>query len=64
MKIGHTPSPAARQMLADAARVEARARIAPPGHAAQLQEQARNLRAAAARIEAREREKNGGDLFP
>ena len=64
MKIGHRTSPAARQMLADAARVEARARIAPPGHAAQLEEQARTLRAAAARLEAREREKNGGDLFP
>lgn len=63
MKIGHRTSTPARQMLADAARIEARARIAPPGHAAQLEQQARDLRAAAARIEAREREKKGDDLF-
>lgn len=50
-------------MLTDAARTEARAKIAPPGHRAELEQQAKNLRAAAARIEDRERAKNGGDLF-
>lgn len=62
-KIRNTPCLAARQMLTDAARTEARAKIAPPGHRAELEQQAKNLRAAAARIEDRERAKNGGDLF-
>jgi hypothetical protein len=54
---------AIRQMIGDAKRIEARARIAAPGHAGQLEEQAKALRAAAARIAERVREKEGGHLL-
>lgn len=54
---------AVRQMMGDAKRIEARALIAAPGHAAQLRQQANALRAAAGRIAARVREKEGGHLL-
>lgn len=50
----------ARQFLVDAARLEARARIAGAGHAGQLLAQARALREAAARIAEREAAASGG----
>lgn len=53
-------SKAARQFLVDAQRAEARAKVAAPGHAAQLLQQARELRAAAARIAEREAAQRGG----
>jgi len=51
---------AARQFLRDAERLEARARVSAPGHAAELLRQASSLRAAAARIAEREAGKRGG----
>lgn len=60
-KIEQQP-PGVRQFLRDAERLEARARIAAPGHAGSLIEQANNLRAAAARIAARHRRERGGEL--
>lgn len=60
-KIEQQP-PGVRQFLRDAERLEARARIAAPGHAGHLADQARNLRAAAARIAARHRLEAGGEL--
>lgn len=52
-------SAGARQFLSDALRLEARAKVAAPGHAAQLERQARDLRAAAARIAERDALKRG-----
>lgn len=55
-------SRAARQFLADAQRMEVRARIASPGHAAELVQKARDLRAAAARIAERDAAMRGDEL--
>lgn len=54
---------AARQMAADAKRLDARAQIATPAHAEQLRTQARTLRDAATRIADRVREQEGGFLL-
>lgn len=53
----------ARRFLADAERLENRARVASPGHATMLRQQAQNLRAAAARMADRHRQQHNDDLF-